>query len=60
MARLGNSGNSDAPHLHFQVVNGNSPLASEGVPYEFETFTQTGIAENADDAALTEPYRLKE
>jgi murein DD-endopeptidase len=59
MARLGNSGNSDAPHLHFQVVNGNSPLASEGVPYSFETFTQTGIAENADEAAVTDAYRTK-
>ena len=59
VARVGNSGNSDAPHLHFQVVNGNSPLASEGVPYEFETFAQSGIAENAADAALTEAYRIK-
>jgi len=59
MARVGNSGNSDAPHLHFQVVDGNSPLASEGVPYGFETFTETGIVENADAAGVTGAYRIK-
>jgi hypothetical protein len=39
LALLGNSGNSDAPHLHFHVVDGNSPLAAEGVPYAFDRFT---------------------
>ena len=43
LALLGNSGNSDAPHLHFQLTDGNSPMASEGIPYEFERFTQLGI-----------------
>ena len=44
LALLGNSGNSDAPHLHFQVTDGPSPLASEGIPYEIATFTLRGIA----------------
>jgi murein DD-endopeptidase len=35
---IGNSGNSDAPHLHFHVVDGPAPLASEGIPYEFMEF----------------------
>jgi murein DD-endopeptidase len=43
LARLGNSGNSDAPHLHFQLTDANSPLGSEGIPYEFETFSQLGV-----------------
>jgi murein DD-endopeptidase len=43
LARLGNSGNSDAPHLHFQLTDGNSPMGSEGIPYEFEVFTQLGV-----------------
>jgi len=42
LAKLGNSGNSDAPHLHFQIMDKNSPLGAEGMPYEIETFTQEG------------------
>jgi murein DD-endopeptidase MepM/ murein hydrolase activator NlpD len=42
---LGNSGNSDAPHLHFHVSNENSPLASEGLPYVFESFDVLGTAD---------------
>jgi murein DD-endopeptidase MepM/ murein hydrolase activator NlpD len=43
LALLGNSGTSDAPHLPFQLTDGNSPASSEGIPYEFEKFTQLGI-----------------
>jgi hypothetical protein len=39
---VGNSGNTSAPHLHFHVMDGPSPLASEGVPYVIETFTTRG------------------
>jgi len=39
---VGNSGNSTEPHLHFHVSNGNSPLASEGLPYVIESFEQQG------------------
>jgi murein DD-endopeptidase len=43
LALLGNSGNSDAPHLHFQLANANSPMGSEGIPYELDTFTLLGM-----------------
>lgn len=39
---VGNSGNTSAPHLHFHVMDGPSPLTSEGVPYAIDSFTTSG------------------
>jgi len=39
---VGNSGNSFAPHLHFQVNDKASALASNGLPYEIKDFQITG------------------
>jgi murein DD-endopeptidase MepM/ murein hydrolase activator NlpD len=35
MARLGSSGNSTEPHLHFQVCDGPVPLNCAGIPVNF-------------------------
>ena len=43
---LGNSGNSDAPHLHFQITDGPSFLASEGMPYSLPSFVEEGEGPN--------------
>ncbi|PUZ29408.1 hypothetical protein DCC81_08150 [Chitinophaga parva] len=45
---LGNSGNSDEPHLHFQIMDKPSPLGAEGLPFVIKEFTQQGIAQNTD------------
>jgi murein DD-endopeptidase MepM/ murein hydrolase activator NlpD len=40
---MGNSGNSDIPHLHFQVVTDNPAfLASEGYPHVYRSFDVIG------------------
>lgn len=39
---VGNSGNSSEPHLHFQICDANSELASEGVPFAFLFFQIQG------------------
>lgn len=39
---LGNSGNTDAPHLHFHLMDSPSPLGSNGVPFVYDSFTVAG------------------
>jgi hypothetical protein len=45
---LGNSGNTDAPHLHFHMMDGPAPLGSNGLPYEFTSFEGQGVASSLD------------
>jgi Peptidase family M23 len=45
---LGNSGNSNAPHLHFQVMDSPHPVASNGMPYRFSNFTVEGELTNLE------------
>jgi murein DD-endopeptidase MepM/ murein hydrolase activator NlpD len=42
IAHVGNSGNTLAPHLHFQVMDTPSPFASNGLPYAIDAFRVTG------------------
>lgn len=51
LALLGNSGSSDAPHLHFQLCNADSTLACEGVPYAFSSFTEEHRSFNSPNEA---------
>ena len=41
-------------HLHFHLMDANSPLGAEGLPYELERFTQTGVVE---DPAVVDTFQ---
>lgn len=45
IGEVGNSGNSQAPHLHLHVMDGPSSLAADGLPYLFDAFTVTALDE---------------
>jgi murein DD-endopeptidase MepM/ murein hydrolase activator NlpD len=49
---MGNSGNSDAPHLHFQVIT-DSPkfLGAEGYPHVYRSFDLIGICDPDNENA---------
>ncbi len=46
IGKLGNTGNTDAPHLHFMVIDGKEPLTSGAVPFEIDSFYTRGVLTN--------------
>jgi hypothetical protein len=42
IAKLGNTGNANASHMHFHLMNGPSTLGSDGVPYVIDRFAYDG------------------
>jgi hypothetical protein len=51
LARLGNSGNSGSPHLHFHLMTGESVVGSDGVPFVLSRF---GFSGRIDPARLAQ------
>jgi hypothetical protein len=42
LGKLGNSGNTSAPHLHFHLMAGPSAIGSNGIPYVIDGFALAG------------------
>jgi murein DD-endopeptidase MepM/ murein hydrolase activator NlpD len=57
IVKLGNTGNSSAPHLDFHLMSGPSVLGSDGLPYVIDGFSYDGQVDpqalNASDDNLT-------
>jgi hypothetical protein len=54
IALLGDTGNSDAPHLHFHVMDSASPLDANGRPYVFRRFVGQGVLDEASGEGMFE------
>lgn len=48
IALLGNSGNTDGPHLHFHVMSTPDPLRSNGLPFVLSSFRLDGRITSMD------------
>jgi hypothetical protein len=46
---VGNSGNTDAPHLHIHVMDANHVVQSNPIPFLFDRFELTGRFESVVD-----------
>jgi murein DD-endopeptidase MepM/ murein hydrolase activator NlpD len=63
LGKLGNSGSSSVPHLHFQVMDAPSPLNAHGLPFVFDHMGRRyvfsgSLDEEARQTVFGEPVTL--
>jgi hypothetical protein len=60
LGRVGNSGNTTAPHLHFHIMNGPTVFSSDGLPYAIDRFELAGQIPAEQWGDFTVPYLEKD